>query len=101
MPEFLDDVDRYLRELSQHHAHPNLIRPVHFAPSVITTNVYQTPSASSSPLLPDKLMVVQRAELAHEVQTQGTIHREFVDAPLSRSHPRYNETCFECHCLGH
>src|SRR4029077_1770168 len=66
-----------------------------------STNPQPLPSASSSPISPEIELTLQRAELRHEVDTTGTIHGEPIDAPLSRNHPRYRESCFECHYLGH
>ena len=83
MPEFADDLERYVKELT------------------MSTNPQPLPSASSSPISPEIELTLQRAELHHEVDTTGTIQGVPVDAPLSRNHPRYHETCFECHHLGH
>ena len=83
MPEFADDLERYVKELTT------------------STNPQPLPSASSSPLSPEVELALQRTELRHEVDTTGTIHSVPVDAPLSCNHPRYHESCFECHHLGH
>ena len=83
MPEFANDLERYVKELTT------------------STNPQPLPSASSSPLSPEVELTLQRTELRHEVDTMGTIHGIPVDAPLSRNHPRYQESCFECHHLGH
>ena len=83
MPEFADDLERYVQELTT------------------STNPQPLPSASSSPIPPEIELTLQRAELRHEVDTTGTIHGVPVDAPLSSNHPRYHESCFECHHLGH
>ena len=83
MPEFADDPERYTKELTA------------------STNPQPLPSTSSSPIPPEIELTLQRAELRHEVDTTGTIHGIPVDAPLSRNHPCYHETCFECHHLGH
>ena len=83
MPEFADDLERYVRELTT------------------STNPQPLPSASSSPISPETELTLQCVELRHEVDTTGTIHGIPVDAPLSRNHPRYHESCFQCHHLGH
>ena len=83
MPEFANDLERYIKELTT------------------STNPQPLPSASSSPISPEIELTLQRAELRHEVDTTGTIHGEPIDAPLSRNHPRYHESCSECHHLGH
>ena len=83
MPEFADDLERYVKELTT------------------STNPQTLPSASSSPLSPETELTLQCAELNHEVDITGTIHGVPVDAPLSRNHPRYHESCFKCHHLGH
>ena len=83
MPEFVADVERYSAELT------------------MATNPQVIPSASSSPLTAAIELAIQNAELNHEVLTAGTIHGVQVDGPLHQNHPRYSETCFECHHLGH
>ena len=83
MPEFADDLEQYVRELT------------------MSTNPQPLPSASSSPLSPDVELALQLVELRHKVDTTGTIHSIPVDTPLSCNHPRYHETCFKCHHLGH
>ena len=37
----------------------------------------------------------------YEISTRGTLDSEFTNAPLHADHPRYWETCYQCHCLGH
>ena len=83
MPESMADVERYSAELTA------------------ATNPQTTPSASSSPLTAAIELAIQNAELNQEVLTTGTIHGVPVDGPLHQNHPRYSETCFECHHLGH
>ena len=83
MPEFADDLECYVRELT------------------MSTNPQSPPSTSTSPLPPDAKLTLQHVEPRHEVDTSGTIHGVLVDAPLSCNHPRYHESCFECHYLGH
>ena len=83
MPDFAADVERYVNDMTA------------------ATNPQKSPSASSSPLTAAIELAIQRAELRHEVQTTGTLHGIPIDAPLPRNHPRYHETCFECHHLGH
>ena len=75
MPEFLEDIERYLWEIT-----PNIIRP-------------KTPSASSSPLEPEEQCLVEAME-ANWRGHDGTI-------PLTPSHPRYHDACFACRRLGH
>ena len=58
-------------------------------------------STSSSPLIAAIELAIQNAEINQEVLTTGTIHGVPVDGPLHQNHPRYSETCFECHHLGH
>ena len=77
MPAFADDVKRYCRELSD-------TSPT-FAPN--------TPTASSSPLTNEELHAVECSE-AHWMGNFGR-------TPLSPDHPRFDEACFHCHCLGH
>ena len=83
MPEFADDLEQYVRELTT------------------SANPQPLPSASSSLLSPKVELTLQRAELHHEVNTMGSIHGVPINAPLSRNHPCYHESCFECHHLGH
>ena len=83
MPDFATDVERYVNEMTA------------------ATNLQTSPSASSSPLMAAIELAIQRAKLGHEVQTTGTLHGIPIDAPLPHTHPRYHETCFECHHLGH
>ena len=83
MPEFTDNVERYVKEMTTF------------------TNPQPLLSASSSSLFPEVKLTLQRAKLCHEVKTTGTIHGNPVDAPLSRNHPHYRKSCFECHHLGH
>ena len=83
MPEFVADVERYSAELTA------------------ATNPQVIPSASSSPLTAAIELAIQNAELDHEVLTEGTILGTPVDSPLHSNHPRYSETCFKCHHLGH
>ena len=83
MPEFLEDIDRYLRELQ--------------AIPTCTDMPYPSPS----PLSPDAEQALHRMELIYEISTRGTLDGEFTYAPLCADHPRYRETCYQCHCLGH
>ena len=83
MPEFLEDIDRYLRELQA--------IPIH------TDTSYPPPS----PLSPDAKRALCRTELMYEISTRGTLDGEFTNAPLRADHPHYRETCYQCHCLGH
>lgn len=83
MPNFVANIERYIRELTA------------------ATNLQTSLLASSSPLMAAIELAIQHAELGHEVQTSGTLHGIPIDAPLPHTHPRYQETCFECHHLGH
>ena len=56
MPEFADDVERYVKELTT------------------STNLQPSLSTSSSPLSPEVELPLQCTELCHEVDTTGTIH---------------------------
>ena len=69
MPEFADDVERYIKEMTT------------------STNPQPLPFASSSPLSPEVELTLQCTELHHEVNTTGTIHGIPIDAPLSHNHP--------------
>ena len=75
MPEFIEDVERYLWQIA-----PNVTHP-------------KTPSASSSPLGSEEQSLVEAME-ANWRGHDGTI-------PLTPFHPRYHDTCFACHRLGH
>ena len=75
MPEFVEDIERYLWEIA-----PSVIHP-------------KTPSASSSPLEPEEQRLVEAME-ANWRGHDGTI-------PLTPSHPRYHDACFACRRLGH
>ena len=86
MPKFLEDINCYLYEINH----------------IIVPQIEPTTStASSSPLSPAALLAVEQAELAHEVQTNGTIHGTSINIPLLQSHSCFNKTCFKCHHLGH
>ena len=77
MPVFADDVEHYCKELSD-------------ASPTFTPN---TPTASSSPLTDEELQAIKHSE-AHWTGNFGR-------TPLSPHHPRFDEACFHCHCLGH
>ena len=83
MPEFITDVERCVKEMTT------------------ITNLQTSPSASSSSLTTAIELAIQHAELGHKVQTSSTLYSIPIDAPLSRTHPDYQETCFKCHHLGH
>ena len=75
MPEFIEDVERYLWQIM-----PNVIHP-------------KTPSASSSTLGSEEQRLVEAMEAnwrGHDGMT-----------PLTPSHPRYHDACFACRRLGH
>ena len=86
MPEFLEDINHYLYGINH---------------IIIPQTETTIPITSSSPLSPATLLAVEQVELAHEVQINGMIHGTPIDAPLLQFHPHLNETCFECHHLGH
>ena len=71
MPELLEDIDRYLRELRG---------------TPIRNN---TPSPSPSPLSSDVKHTLRRTELMYEISTRGILDGKFTDVPLCSDHPRY------------
>ena len=83
MPEFLEDIDRYLGELRAIPTHTD------------------TPYPSPSPLSPDAEQALHRTELMYEISTRGTLDGKFTNASLCADHPHYQETCYQCHYLGH
>ena len=90
MLEFLEDIDRYMLELS-HRNSPGS------SPSFVTALSTQTSSsdisASSSPLVSEEEQVLQRLE---SWWTGGNSQ-----VPLPTTHPRYHQACHACHRLGH
>ena len=83
MPELLEDIDRYLRELRG------------------TPICNDTPYSSPSPLSSATERTLRRTELMYEISTRGTLDGEFTNASLRSDHPHYQETCYQYHCLGH
>ena len=84
MTDFVVDLDRYLKELA---SAQNLIE------EAAAASKNSTPSASSSPLTKEEEIALERTD----IWWTGSNH----DASLSRDHPRYSETCFQCRKLGH
>ena len=84
MTNFVVDLNRYLKELA---STQNLIE------EATTASKNSTSSASSSPLTKEEEIALERTD----IWWTGSNH----DASLSRDHPRYNETCFQCRKLGH
>ena len=91
MLEFLEDIDRYMLELSRRNSSGS-------SPSFVTALSTQTSSssnvsASSSPLASEEERVLQRLE---SWWTGGN-----AQVPLPTTHPRYHQACHSCHRLGH
>ena len=84
MTDFIVDLDRYLKELA---STQNLIEEA----AIAFKN--STPSASSSPLTKEEEVALEHTD----IWWTGSNH----DASLSRDHPQYHETCFQCRKLGH
>ena len=84
MTDFVIDLDRCLKELA---STQNLIE------EATTASKNSTPSVSSSPLTKEEEIASERTD----IWWTGSNH----DASLSRDHPRYHETCFQCRKLGH
>ena len=91
MLEFLEDIDRYMLELS-HRNSPDSSSSFVTALSTRATSSSNI-SASSSPLVSDKEHVLQQVE---SWWTGGN-----AQVPLPSTHPRYHQACHSCHCLGH
>ena len=85
MPELVTNIDWYLREL----------REIPIPPRQPTS--YPSPS----PLSLEAEWALHRIELIYEISTQGTLDGKFTLTPLQSDHPRYRETYFKYHCLGH
>ena len=83
MPEFVNNIEQYIMEMTT------------------STNSQVPPSTMSSPLSPETALTIEHMELGHEVHISGTVHGVPIDAPLSRTHPCYQEACFKCHHLRH
>ena len=91
MLEFLEDIDRYMLELSHRNSSGS-------SPSFVTALSTQTSSSSnistsSSPLASEEERVLQRLE---SWWTGGN-----AQVPLPTTHPRYHQACHSCHHLGH
>ena len=91
MLEFLEDIDRYMLELSRRNS------PDSSSSFVTALSTRTTPSsnisASSSPLVSDEERVLKRVE---SWWTGGN-----TQVPLPPTHPRYHQACHSCHRLGH
>ena len=90
MLEFLEDIDRYMLELS-HRNSPD--SSPSFVTALSTCTSSSNISASSSPLMSDKERVLQRVE---SWWTGGNLQ-----VPLPSTHLRYHQACHFCHRLGH
>ena len=82
MQDFLTDLDRFVKE-----NHAALRMP----PPVFGTS--STPSTSSNPTTHHDTVFFRTAQTELD-RLQGT-------APLLPTHPKYSDTCFQCHHLGH
>ena len=91
MLEFLEDIDRYMMELSRRNS-PDSSSSFVTALSTCTTSSTNI-SASSSPLVSDEERVLQRVE---SWWTGGNSQ-----VPLPSTHPCYHQACHSCHRLGH
>ena len=91
MLEFLEDIDRYMMELSRRNS-PDSSSSFVTAVSTRTTSSTNI-SASSSPLVSNEERVLQRVE---SWWTGGNSQ-----VPLPSTHPRYHQACHSCHRLGH
>ena len=91
MLEFLEDIDRYMLELSRRNS------PDSSSSFVTALSTRTTPSsnvsASSSPLMSDEERILQRVE---SWWTRGNSQ-----VPLPSTHPRYHQACHSCHRLGY
>ena len=90
MLEFLEDIDRYMLELSRRNSPDSSSS---FVTALSTRTSSSNISASSSPLMSDEERVLQRVE---SWWTGG--HSQ---VPLPSTHPRYHQACHSCHRLGH
>ena len=90
MLEFLEDIDRYMLELSRRNSPDSSSS---FVTALTTRTSSSNISASSSPLMSDKERVLQRVE---SWWTGGNSQ-----VPLPSTHPRYHQACHSCHRLGH
>jgi hypothetical protein len=85
MLEFLQDIDRYIRELAEAHSPPSS----EYESTVSICSI----SASSSPLNSDEEKVFL------QIESMWTGGHGMV--PLPTYHPHYNDSCHHCHHLGH
>ena len=90
MLEFLEDIDRYMLELSRRNSPDSSSS---FVTALSTRTSSSNISASSSPLVSDEERVLQRVE---SWWTGGN-----AQVPLPSTHPRYHQACHSCHRLGH
>ena len=91
MLEFLEDIDRYMLELSRRNS-PGSSSSFVTALSFQTTS-FSNISASSSPLASEEERVLQRLK---SWWTGGD-----AQVPLPSTHPHYHQACHSCHHLGH
>ena len=91
MLEFLEDIDRYMLELSRQNS-PSSSSSFVTALSTQTTSSSNI-STSSFPVASEEERVLQRLE---SWWTGGD-----PQVPLPSTHPRYHQACHSCHCLGH
>ena len=84
MTDFVVDLNRYLKELA---STQDLIK------EAATASKNSTPSASSSPLTKEEEITLERTDIWWTSSNHN--------ASLSRDHPHYHETCFQCRKLGH
>ena len=90
MLEFLEDIDRYMLELSRRNSPDSSSS---FVTALSTRTTSSNISASSSPLMSDEERVLQRVE---SWWTGGNSQ-----VPLPSTHLRYHQACHSCHRLGH
>ena len=90
MLEFLEDIDRYMLELSRRNSPDSSSS---FVTTLSTRTSSSNISASSSPLVSDEERVLQQVE---SWWTGGN-----AQVPLPSTHPRYHQACHSCHRLGH
>ena len=91
MLEVLEDIDRYMLELSRRNS-PDTSSSFVTALSTQTTTSPNI-SASSSPIASEEERVLQRLE---SWWTGGN-----AQVPLPTTHPHYHQACHSCHRLGH
>ena len=90
MLKFLEDIDRYMLELSRRNSPDSSSS---FVTALSTHTSSSNITASSSPLMSDEERVLQRVE---SWWTGGNSQ-----VPLPSTHLRYHQACHSCHRLGH